>query len=78
MGLEDELNALLQGASLAQEGAKDATKEAKKIRRRWGAAFCRSLHPAFAHSNPHTMPGELTRPLAFARCILPRQVQGSE
>jgi len=34
MGLEDELNALLAGAAVTQEGAKDATKEAKKIRRR--------------------------------------------
>jgi len=34
MGLEDELNALLAGTAVIADGAKDATKEAKKIRRR--------------------------------------------
>lgn len=34
MGLEEELNALMAGAHLAVDGAKDAKKEASRIRRR--------------------------------------------
>ena len=51
-GLEDELNKLLADANLAQEGAKDAGKQATKIRRRLRSKLNHSAFVAL-HSLMH-------------------------